>query len=198
MRAAVSLLAGKADEYAARLNRMVEQSGEVDDPFVAFALARSSAISTEALAPRSQAVIWAELAAGEPDKARYTHVAGLAQFRAGNRDKALKWLEQSAATTWHPELNQIAFCLVHAQGGDLDKAREYLQQVRGWLETKEAGKQDGYYQVQPSDWLELHLLLREAEALLNEDADPAAQGAKAQTQPPAEATNSEATPKDDH
>ena len=195
--AAALLLAGKADEYAARLNRMVEQAGEVDDPFVAYALARSSAISTEALVPRSQAVIWAELAAGEPDKAWYTHVAGLAHFRAGNRDKALKWLEQSAATTWQPELNQIALCLVHAQGGDLDKAREYLQQVRGWLKAKEARKQDGYYQVQPTNWLELHLLLREAEALL-EDADPAAQDAKARTQPPAEATNSKATPKDDH
>jgi WD40 repeat protein len=176
-RAAALILADKKEEYHTYLKQRVEYSGETEDPFVAYVLARMVAISSAADLPRSRAVGWAELAAANRNEAWIRHVAGLAHYRAGNLEKALEWLELSADSSWHPELNQIALCLVHAQNGDMKKARSNLQQVREWLATTESRKKDGYYDVQPTDWLELHILLPEAEALLQETAQPHSPGA---------------------
>jgi tetratricopeptide (TPR) repeat protein len=168
--AAALLLTDQHSEYNAFFQSVVEQrSDQADDPMVAYALARTAAISDEEIVPWSQVVKWGELAAADtPMKPWFGHVAGLAHYRAGDQDKALQWLNQSAATTWHPELNRIGLCLVHASRGDRQKARGYLQQVREWLAAQEETKRNGYYRAQVTDWLELHLLLREAEPLLDD------------------------------
>ncbi len=63
-------------------------------------------------------------------------------------------------------MNQIARCLVYASRKETDKARDELRQLREWLAKTEAGRKDSYYDVQDTDWVELNLLLREAERLL--------------------------------
>jgi tetratricopeptide (TPR) repeat protein len=178
--AAALLLAGKPDEYRALLKRMLERSEKADDPFMAYAVARAASIAPQKVIPWPEVVRRAELAANQPNaEPSYSHVAGLAQFRAGEYDKALTWLQQSAAAKGNPELNQIASCLVYVARGEFDKARDCLEPPRRWLATKEDEQHKGSdsevlcgrsvlrgYLVQPPDWLELHLLVIEAEALI--------------------------------
>jgi Tfp pilus assembly protein PilF len=131
-----------------------------------FVLARAASMSSEETLSWTDVVKWSESAASSDPKAWYMHAAGLANLRAGQFDKAKEWLDKSAATTWHPELNHLALSLVHARQGNADLAREQFQNAQDWLKQVEAEKRDGYYAVQDTDWLEFQIILREAVNLL--------------------------------
>ncbi len=162
--AAALLLADKRAEYERFMRQFMERVGATDQSYLAYALTRAVAISPTPVAPPEKLAAWAELALRDERTAWYLHAAGLAHLRAGNNDEALKLLQESAATTWHPELNQLALALFYAQRKDLAKARGYLKQAEDWCQTVKP--QDGYYSVQDTDWLEAQLLLREVKALI--------------------------------
>src|SRR5262249_25950385 len=137
---AALLLAGKPDDYRDTLSRMLARAGDVKRHDLAFTLARTAALSDQDVVPGSKLADWATLLANFVQaRPWYWHVAGLAQWRAGNHEEALGCLDKSAATDWHPELNQIACALIHGSQGATDKARDYLHKVRAWLAGKEAG-----------------------------------------------------------
>lgn len=161
--AAALLLAGKTNEYRGVLKHMVDTAGEVTSPQVTFVLARTAILNKDSEF-KLPTVQWGELAATDNPRGWTVHVAGLAQWRAGHLDLALERLDQSAASEWHPELNQVALSLLHARRGDVDKARDFLMLAREWLEQQEAAMADGNYRGQITDWLEFHILLREAES----------------------------------
>jgi tetratricopeptide (TPR) repeat protein len=136
-------------------------------------MARSAAISPEEIVPWPKVVAWAEIAASSSDAGAmpwYSHVAGLAQLRAGDMDKALEWLQTSASSgkNWHPELNQVALGLLYALRGDAAEARGYVQQAQNWLEGAEEKRENGYYKGQVTDWLEFRLIFPETVALLKD------------------------------
>ena len=167
--AAALLLAGKRTEHEQFRKHFFERAGATDQQYVAYALARTTGISTSPAATPEQLAAWCELSLRGERTAWYIHAAGLAQFRAGHGDEALKLLQESAATDWHPELNQLGLALLYAQRKDLPKAREYLQQAEQWFEKTKP--QEGYFPVQDTDWLEAHVLMREAQSLIDRDAE---------------------------
>ena len=168
--AAALLLAGHNDQYREFLHRIVEQeNSNAENALDAYSLARMATMSPEENVDWSQVIQWGETAAQE-DTGWYTHVAGLAQLRGGHFDEAIQWLDKSVASGWHPELNQLALCLLHAKKGNREKAREYLTKAQEWLNNTESKQVDGYYKVQATDWLEFNVLIQESEALL--DGDP--------------------------
>ena len=167
--AAALLVADKRAEYDRFMKQFMEESGGTADPYLAYALARAAAISPTPVAPPEKLAEWAELAVSVERRPWYLHAAGLAYLRIGNREVALKYLQESAATTWHPELNQLALALYFAEGKDMPQARGYLKQAQEWFRSLKP--QDGYYPVQDTDWLETQLLLREVKALIDRDAD---------------------------
>ncbi|HZL87918.1 MAG TPA: tetratricopeptide repeat protein [Pirellulaceae bacterium] len=162
---ATLLLAGKQTDYEQWMKRFVELAGGTDQPSVAYGLARAAGIYPRPVASPEQLKGWCDLCVRDERNAWFLHAAGLAQLRAGDSDQALKLLEESAATEWHPELNQIALALVYAQRKDMAKARDYLQQADKWLESLKL--ENGYYPVQDTDWLELHLLRSEVKRLID-------------------------------
>ncbi|MBI3860812.1 MAG: hypothetical protein HY290_02835 [Planctomycetia bacterium] len=164
--AAVLLLAEKTPEYRNYMKRAAAKADEQPDPFIAYSLARAAAISPTPAVPPKQAVEWAERALGDTEHAWYLHVAGLAHLRAGNDEQALKFLGQSLATDWHPELNHLGLALAYARRQETARAREYLQLAQKWFQDQESLKKDDYYTGQETDWLEAHLLLHEAQALI--------------------------------
>ena len=171
--AAALLAADRHDEYRKFVEHVTERRApDAEIPLVGYALARMLVLSAREDANSSQAVSWAEAAAEADQRAWMTHVAALACLRAGRLDESREWLEKSAASSWHPELNQLAFCLLSLQNGDKQAAGEYFQQAREWREAKEAGRQDGYYVGQVTDWLEFLILFEEAEALLETGTSP--------------------------
>jgi tetratricopeptide (TPR) repeat protein len=140
-----------------------KQVAEIENPEVAYFMARSATLVLDSVVDPKLVAQWGELGITPEKKAWHLHVAGMAHFRAGDYEKALERLEQSAATNWHPELNQLGLALFYATQGDMTKAREYLQLAQKWFEEKETSRTDEYYSAQATDWLEAHLLLREAE-----------------------------------
>jgi Tfp pilus assembly protein PilF len=164
---AALLLARKPENHREVLKRLLDRAGDTKDPYLAFAIARAAVLSAHEIVPPSKVADWGNAATKFPEATSWHwHVAGLAEWRAGHTDKALAWLDKSAATDWHPELNHIARCLVYASRKETDKARNELRQVREWLARTEAGRNDEYYDVQDTDWLELKVLIREAEERL--------------------------------
>lgn len=159
---AALLLAGKPKEAQDFLKKLVERTEKPIPADMGFILARAASLFPEEVVPWTEIVKWSESAvASDLNKAWYKHTAGLANLRAGNLDKAKVWLEKSAATTWHPELNHLALSIVYARQGNANKARESFQKAQDWLNQTEANKKDGYYPVQDTDWLEFQILLRE-------------------------------------
>lgn len=164
--AAAFFLAERTDEYQAYVKRLFEsQSKANDDPLVGYALGRSAAISAQEIVPWADVVARAEGAALQDSQAWFLHVAGLAHLRAGNLAKASERLNGSLATGWQPTLGQIANCLLQFQQGNPESARESYRSARTWLET-EAYKESGQRYLASTDWLEFHVLLREAQQLI--------------------------------
>jgi tetratricopeptide (TPR) repeat protein len=124
---------------------------------------------SQPVATPEQLASWCKLSLRDERTAWFLHAAGLAQLRAGNHDEALKLLEESAATEWHPELNQIGLALFFAHRNDQAKARTYLDQAESWLKSIEL--KDDYYPVQDTDWLEFHLLLAEVKEIISAKTD---------------------------
>jgi WD40 repeat protein/tetratricopeptide (TPR) repeat protein len=167
--AATLLLAGKRAEHEQFMKLFVERAGGTDQPYVAYSLTRAAGIMSQPVATPEQLASWCKLSLRDERTAWFLHAAGLAQLRAGNHDEALKLLEESAATEWHPELNQIGLALFFAHRNDQAKARTYLDQAESWLKSIEL--KDDYYPVQDTDWLEFHLLLAEVKEIISAKTD---------------------------
>jgi WD40 repeat protein/tetratricopeptide (TPR) repeat protein len=164
--AAALLIAGELENYRTFLTEKLNQIGEVEDPFMAYYLARTVSLTPETVIDRELAAKWGEMGIANETSGWLTHAAGMAHFRVGDYKKALERLQQSADSNWEPELNQLAFALVYAKQGEMAKARANLQLAKQWFADKETQKTDGYYSVQVTDWLEANLLLREVEKLI--------------------------------
>ena len=159
------------DKYRAFISSIIQRVGEIDDPFMAFYLARLISLTPEETIDRQRVAKWGEMGISDQTQAWLTHAAGLAHYRAGDYERALQRLEASAETSWHPELNQLALALVSIKRQDLSKAREYFERAEQWFADKEAAKTDGYYDVQDTDWLEANLLRMEVKQSLAPETD---------------------------
>jgi uncharacterized protein HemY len=179
-RAAVCVLAGDRNGYAAACARLRQHLGRTQDPVLPYLLARASALG---LASKANALAAAKLAeqalAGKlPNddwRAAALHVLGTACYRAGQFDKAAVYLSQSVQTrpAWiGASLNWPVLALAHHRLGHPKEARQWLDKSRGRLEQ---GKRDiareplGFPRdLHPPDWLEFQVLHREAEERLAE------------------------------
>jgi TPR repeat protein len=166
--AAALLLAGRDDDYrqvVTDLGELTERSGNPDDQYAA---ARAAILVPQSPVAPNQAVQWAQQAAEADPRAWRQHILGLALFRAGRLDEAAELLEQVRnESNWGPHLKDIGLCLIHLQRGDIDAARGYRSETQAWIDRTAEARAEGEGRVQPTDWLELQVLLREADARLN-------------------------------
>jgi tetratricopeptide (TPR) repeat protein len=135
-------------------------------------LARIYSLAQQSAADAEQAAQWAQQALEVGPTLRwYQHTMGLAHFRAGRLDEAVKYLDRSLNNSpqWSGQpMNWLALALVHHQRGDAAQARQWLD--------KAAQKIDQDRQENPQaltalgmhthDWMTCLVLRREAEALL--------------------------------
>ncbi len=167
--AALLLLAGEVDQYRAFSRAAVEQFRNSTDPLATYLLARAAILSDKPPADTGQILKWAEAAVARDSAAYKVHVLGMAHLRAGNYEEAVRRFQESRDAGFWSEVqnvqNVLGLAIAYAKVGKEAHAREFLDQAK---KTIPATGLD----VWPTDWLEIQIVRREAEALIPTEPQP--------------------------
>lgn len=162
------LLADNREGYRLACLAALEQAGSSDD-FDPFPLARALSLSPMVLPYQSFTAIpvGASDRAASPE-ALLSYVSGLAQYRAGRWEQAIKRLEEAVGA--QPAWSAAALCwpvlaMAHQRVGHTDDARRWLAKCTPAKDTSPLGSVAAGLpdDVDPWDRHEFRILLREAE-----------------------------------
>jgi tetratricopeptide (TPR) repeat protein len=110
-----------------------------------------------------------------PELSWSKHVLGLALYRAGRFAEADAQLRRSPGSDpTRDVLDWPVLAMAHQRLGQPDEARRWLDRADRWVETELRGRPGGADRAIPKNWhwragILLHLLLREARAVINAD-----------------------------
>ncbi len=171
--AAALLLANDSASYEELCRRLTDHPTESGDSFFAFVKARTCALRPSEHVQAQQLIEWAEARFTEEPTPWNQHLVGLARYRAGHFDQAIEHLETSNASGWaeiaHPAAdaqNWLVLAMCHHQLGRADQAAGCLATAKDLILAAIPPKPKRRVRVPVPDWMEAHVLLREAEALL--------------------------------
>ena len=162
--AGVILLSGDEAEYRKFCEALLQQSGDTAEPIAAYHLARAVAAGPNGISPE-QAIAWGQMAVAERETAWHLHALALANYRAGNAAETIRLCEQSSGLNWSAQvLNRYLTALAFRDLGDDPKAREVFQEAEEIADDLLQRASAGTFRFLPPDWIELHILRREANA----------------------------------
>jgi tetratricopeptide (TPR) repeat protein len=170
--AAVRLLAGDRPGYARACARMVERCGKAPN-LRAYHVARACTLAPDAVADaaRPGRLAQKELQANAGQFWSLTEQGAL-HYRAGRFQEAVPLFERSLRIEPKPGcavLNRLWLALAQHRRGRADEARRWLGKAQAWLDGYRAGmppNAEAKLGLHLHNWLEAHVLRREAEALL--------------------------------
>ncbi len=170
--AAVLLLAGDRAGYTNACSHMVEQCG-IAPNLRAYHVARACTLAPDAVADAS---LPGRLAESElsSESAKFWSLTeqGALQYRAGHFARAATLFEQSLAADSSPGravLNWLWLALARDRLGNAEEARSWYERASGWLDQFPDGIPSGAereFGLHLHNWLEAHILRREAEAAI--------------------------------
>ncbi len=169
------LMAGDNAGYEKACADAIKRLGDLPGHRNRYLAAKVCLLATNDAAEPAHLISLAEQAVAGDRKAEYLHLLGLAYCRAGRHDKAIKTLHEAinAEPTWKGCVtNWLVLAMAHQRLDDSDEAHQWLRKAETWVETTLADRPftaRGYY-LHPHDWLACHLLLREAKAVIGENA----------------------------
>ncbi len=174
--AALLLLSGDRPAYVRTCARMIEHHGKAGDPR-SYHVARTCTLAPDAVADAS---LPGRLAEKElKDFARefwsLTEQGALA-YRAGRFQQAVPFFEQSLQADPRPGravLNWLWLALAKQRLGKAEEARRWLNKAQAWLDQYRDGmpaRAEEEFGLHLHNWLEAHVLRREAEALIQSEA----------------------------
>jgi tetratricopeptide (TPR) repeat protein len=167
--AALQLLLNDPYGYQQFCQKLVAHAGEPTSGESAFIMARTVALGPTSTVAPQRIVAWAERAVKEDSRPWQLHVLGLALFRAGQFDAALSRLEQSNAGKWGTAAkaqNWLVQALIESRrrhGPEAQRLVSRAQQALHDIEPKQPNQP--VLGLAPTDWVELAVLLREAEGM---------------------------------
>jgi tetratricopeptide (TPR) repeat protein len=165
--AAVLLLQGDAKGYRRFCGQLVKRAGPKPDPATAYLLARTCALGEGAGVDAAAVVRWAEQAvAGGKASTDRLHARGLAHYRAGQYDQAIKRINEAAQYSYRPYLDWFVLAMAHHRKGEAAEARQWLAKGVAYLDKLAPPTADRPVSLPAIYWLEAQVLRREAEALL--------------------------------
>jgi tetratricopeptide (TPR) repeat protein len=172
--AALLVLLNDRPNYQQFCQELVAQAGEPQG-FEAFSLARICSIGSAEGIDASRLVEWANRGLG--DRAPWTlTVLGMAEYRAGQFDRAIEHFRESNTLRRGWQLrarNYFGLAMAHHRLGQVDAARECLEKARQFFERVQPASPGGTPPLDDAaEWIEQHVLSREAEALLQSSSDP--------------------------
>jgi tetratricopeptide (TPR) repeat protein len=169
--AALSLLSGNRPGYARVCAHMLERCGKAGGPR-SYHVARACTLAQGAVA---DAALPGRLAESElqnsPEFWSLTEQGALA-YRAGRFHEAVPLFEQSLRANPKPGsavLNWLWLALAQERLGKAEESRRWLSKAQAWLDQYPRGMPSGAEHelgLHLHNWLEAHVLRREAEALI--------------------------------
>jgi tetratricopeptide (TPR) repeat protein len=175
--AAVSLLSGDRPRYTKACSHMVETFGKPGGPR-AYHIARACTLAPDAVTDPSLPGRLAapELQANAKEFWSLTEQGALA-YRAGRFHESVPLFEQSLRANSKPGaavLNWLWLALANQRLGKTEEARRWLEEAQAWLDQYRDGlpaRAEQQFGLDLHNWLEAHVLRREAESLLQSN-DP--------------------------
>ena len=169
--AALLLLLDDSKGYQEFCRKLAASAGEPASGEAAFIMARTMAISAAEVVEPQRVVAWAERAVKDDSRPWQLHVLGLALFRAGQFDLAMSRLEKSNSGQWATSSkaqNWLVQAMIESRRGHGEEARRLIDRARQAIREVEPKKPNEPVRanVGPTDWVELAVLLREAEAMI--------------------------------
>jgi serine/threonine-protein kinase len=170
--AALALLAGDRPAYTRACARMIERCGKAGGPR-AYHVARACTLAPDSVADVS---LPGRLAENELQRfaGEYWSMTerGALAYRAGRYKEALPLFENSLKAdpkAGKAVLNWLWLALAHHRLGEPEEARRWLDKAAAWLDQYREGMPDRAEEklgLHLHNWLEAHLLRREADALI--------------------------------
>ena len=168
-------LRGDRDAYLHACVNMLDRFGDGPGNYYALDISRACSLLPDAVAGSGAPLRLAEEAvAGSPNAPWLLYIMGLAEYRAGNFDRAIEHLTQSERNrTWNATiLNWPVLAMAHHRLGHHREARQLLarsRRMRDQARDKPGAKGNRLREVPWWDRAEFELLLNEAEILLREN-----------------------------
>jgi serine/threonine-protein kinase len=170
--AALLLLSGNRPGYARVCARMIEASGKAGGPR-AYLVTRACTLAPDAVAEASLPGRLAEkeLQGSGREFWSLTEQGALA-YRAGRFQQSVPLFEQSLQADARPGravINWLWLALAQERLGKAEEARRWLDKAQAWLDQYGDGlpaRADEELGLHLHNWLEAHVLRREAEALI--------------------------------
>jgi tetratricopeptide (TPR) repeat protein len=168
--AAALCLAGDSAGYRDFVTWATGRAGTSADPYTALVLARMSGIVPGSPVAPSRAVGWAEQSINSEDHPLSSCILGLAHYRAGRYQEAIRKLEETE--TKRPEKassaqSKLVLAMAYFRLEDLAAARGSLARAIAAIPDPNT---EG---LAPADWLAVQVLRREAENLIPRTSEPA-------------------------
>ena len=153
--------------YCKVATAILDRLGGTDDPGVAYDVARAGSLAPGATdLPQKLVALAEKSAAHAPREGWRMYVLGLALYRAGRYEEAIRKLNESreADPNWHATaLNWPVLAMAHCRLGHADEATRWLAQA----EQQSPQSIETWW-----DRLELKLILREAQVLVRDSLFP--------------------------
>jgi tetratricopeptide (TPR) repeat protein/tRNA A-37 threonylcarbamoyl transferase component Bud32 len=170
--AALSLLSGDRSAYVRTCARMIEHHGKSGDPR-SYHVARTCTLAEGAVADASLPGRLAEKELKDYGREFWSLTEqGALAYRAGRFQQAVPFFEQSLQADPKPGravLNWLWLALASQRLGKAPEARRWLEKAQAWLDQYHDGmpaRAEEELGLHLHNWLEAHVLLREAEALI--------------------------------
>jgi tetratricopeptide (TPR) repeat protein len=174
--AALLLLSGDRPGHAGACARMIEAHGKAGGPR-AYHVARACTLAPDAVAEASLPGRLAENELQGSARAFWSLTEqGALAHRAGRFHQAVDLFEQSLqadAKSGRAVLNWLWLALAHQSLGEAEEARRWLNKAQAWLDQYRDGtpaRAEAELGLDLHNWLEAHVLRREAEGLIQSEA----------------------------
>jgi tetratricopeptide (TPR) repeat protein len=174
--AALSLLSGDRPGYVRACAHMTERFGKVSD-LRAYHVARACTLAPDAVADAALPGRLAEKELQDFAQAFWSLTEqGALAYRAGRFQQAVRLFEQSLQADpmlGRAVLNWLWLALANQRLGKAEEARRWLEKAQAWLDQYRDGmptRADEEVGLHLHNWLEAHVLRREAEALIPSEA----------------------------
>jgi tetratricopeptide (TPR) repeat protein len=181
--ACLLLLSGDQEGYRKACASLAERfaNGKETKPRGYLQLSRLASLTPDAVPDPTLLVRWAETGRNaniSGDFAENLQTMGLAHYRAGHFEEAVRWcrdsLKESHEDAPGRQLNCLVLALAHHRLQHLEEARKWLDKATDWLDEVNARRPKEEAEFLPPDetyvsrWMEYLILRREAEALLGD------------------------------